>query len=95
MARRGAPSLPIIASGGIRTGIDIAKAIALGANAAGIATPLLKAAINSAGEVENSLQEMLQILKIAMFCTGAADIDELRFSPFLRNLSWRRANCER
>lgn len=80
------PQLPIIASGGIRTGIDVAKAIALGADAAGIAKPLLKAADDSAKAVENHLQEMMEVLKITMFCIGAVDIKKLKMSPFLRKL---------
>jgi len=86
MARRGAPHLPIIASGGIRNGIDVAKAIALGADAAGIATPLLKAAMSSSEAVEQSLREMIEVLRIAMFCTGAADIPRLQYSPNLKKL---------
>jgi isopentenyl-diphosphate delta-isomerase len=84
MARRGAPHLPLIASGGIRTGIDAAKAIALGADACGIAGPLLKAANESLSAVEDYLMELIQELKIAMFCTGAANIDELKYSRSLR-----------
>ncbi len=84
LARRGAPGIPIIASGGIRTGIDVAKAIALGSSAAGIAEPLLKPALVSSREVEESLREIIEVLKITMFCIGAADIEALRKSPFLR-----------
>jgi isopentenyl-diphosphate delta-isomerase len=83
MAQRGAPQLPLIASGGIRTGLDVAKAIALGADAAGIAAPLLKAAGNSAESVTGILQEILQGLRISMFGIGAASINELKGSPFL------------
>lgn len=84
MVRQGAPHLPIIASGGIRTGIDIAKAIALGASAAGVATPLLKAANSSFQEVKNSLMEMVEELRIAMFCVGADSVAELTSSPLLK-----------
>jgi isopentenyl-diphosphate Delta-isomerase len=83
MARKGAPDLPIIASGGIRNGIDVAKAIALGADAAGIALPLLKAANRSAEEAINYLNEITEVLRVAMFCTGAANLKELKFSPGL------------
>jgi isopentenyl-diphosphate delta-isomerase len=84
MARKGASQLPIIASGGIRNGIDVAKAIALGADAAGIAAPLLKAASNSAQAVEDLLREIIETLRIAMFCTGAVNIKKLKLSPLLR-----------
>ena len=84
MARKGAPGLPVIASGGIRTGTDVAKAIALGADACGVAGPLLKAANESFSAVEDYLLELTQELKIAMFCIGASDIDELKYSRFLR-----------
>jgi isopentenyl-diphosphate delta-isomerase len=84
MARRGAPRVSIIASGGVRTGVDVAKAIALGADAAGVAAPLLKAANNSVQEVEEHLKEIIRTLHIAMFCVGAADIGKLKLSPFLR-----------
>jgi isopentenyl-diphosphate Delta-isomerase len=84
MARNGAPTLPVIASGGIKSGIDIAKAIALGADASGIAMPLLKAAANSAAEVESTLKEYIEVLRIAMFCTGAANIDQLKNSRSLK-----------
>ena len=83
MARQGAPGLPLIASGGIRTGLDAAKAIALGADAAGIAAPLLKAVNVSLQEGEELLREIIEVLRIAMFCTGAADIKGLKFSPHL------------
>jgi isopentenyl-diphosphate Delta-isomerase len=83
MARKGAPNIPIIASGGIRSGIDVAKAIALGADAAGIALPLLKAASRSAEEAINYLKEITGSLRAAMFCIGAGNLKELKFSPGL------------
>jgi isopentenyl-diphosphate delta-isomerase len=83
MARCGAPGLTLIASGGLRTGIDVAKAIALGANAAGIAAPLLKAANISSEAVIEYVTEIAESLKITMFCIGASNISELKGSPFL------------
>ena len=86
MARKAAPELPIIASGGIRTGMDAAKAIALSADAIGIAGPLLQAADKSAGDVIDYLKEIIEVLKIVMFCTGADSINNLKCSPFLRKI---------
>ncbi|MBI2958399.1 MAG: type 2 isopentenyl-diphosphate Delta-isomerase [Chloroflexi bacterium] len=84
MVRRAMPGLPLIASGGIRTGLDVAKAIALGADAAGIATPLLKAADESADAATGELLRIIEELRLAMFCTGTARLAELKFSTLLR-----------
>jgi isopentenyl-diphosphate delta-isomerase len=84
MVRRGAPGLTLIASGGIRTGPDVAKAIALGADAAGMATPLLKAANISAESVRAVLRGVIEGLRIAMFCVGASRLNELKGSPWLK-----------
>lgn len=84
MVKRGAPQLTLIASGGIRTGLDVAKAIALGADAAGIAAPLLGAASASAECVRAVLQEVIEVLKITMFCLGTTSLRELKGSPLLR-----------
>lgn len=86
MARRGAAELVLIASGGIRTGVDVAKSIALGARAAGIGTPLLKAANVSQDEVVAVLERIITELRTAMFCIGAATVAELRDSPALRKV---------
>jgi len=74
-ARAAAPSLPIIASGGVRNGVDVARCLALGAGAAGMARPLLVAAQEDrAGEV---LATVIRQLRIATWLVGAAACDEL------------------
>jgi len=87
MARRGSPQTTVIASGGIRNGLDVAKAIALGADAAGIAAPLLKAANSSAETAMAAIQEVIGGLRISMFCIGAGSIGELKNSPLLERKS--------
>ena len=86
MVRRAVPHLPLIASGGIRTGIDAAKAIALGADAVGIAMPLLRAATRSLKSVIRYIEEIEMGLKIAMFCIGAGNIGKLKLTPHLITL---------
>lgn len=84
MACQGAPGTPLVASGGLRTGLDVAKALALGADAAGLASPLLKPATLSAQEVVGRLEEVILGLRIAMFCIGAASLAQLKGTPFLQ-----------
>ena len=86
MARRAAPDVKIIGSGGIRTGIDVAKVIALGADGAGIATPLLAPAAVSADAVAAKLEEIIEELRIAMFCVGARDLRTLTDTPLLQRI---------
>lgn len=70
--------LKIIGSGGVRNGIEIAKAIALGADLVGLALPLLKPAIKSEKAVEEKLLQLIEELKITMFCLGVKNIKELK-----------------
>ncbi len=77
-ARRAAPDLPIIASGGLRDGIDIAKCLALGADCAGLASPFLRAASDSYQAVDALIQELMAQLRIAMLCTASEDIAALK-----------------
>lgn len=83
-AVQGAPHLPIIASGGLRDGIDIAKCIALGALIGGLAGPFLKAADVSVDAVDQLIRELTAQIRIAMLCSGAADVAALQKTPLLK-----------
>lgn len=70
--------LPIVASGGIRSGLDIARALALGATAAGIAGGVLRAAASGRKQAHAELEQLIYELKVAMFLTGSRTVEELR-----------------
>ena len=76
--RRALPGVPLVASGGIRTGMDAAKALALGADAVSVARPLLAPAIESPAAVADWLQRFIDELLICLYGCGAADLAELR-----------------
>jgi isopentenyl-diphosphate delta-isomerase len=78
-----AVKIPVIASGGIRTGIDIAKSIALGAHLAGVALPILAPATVSAKAVKEYIETLILGLKAAMFLVGAANLEELSKAPLV------------
>jgi isopentenyl-diphosphate delta-isomerase len=73
-----APDVPVFASGGIRSGIDAAKAIRLGASLVGMAAPTLGSALETSRAVHDTMTATIQELRIAMFCTGSQDLDALR-----------------
>jgi len=73
--------MPMIASGGIRNGLDIARAIALGADVAGIAKPVLKPAFTSQQKLEAKLEVIREELKAVMFLLGVKNIEELKKIP--------------
>ncbi len=79
--KRVAPPLPILASGGLRDGIDVAKCVALGASVGGMAGPLLKAANASEEKVVEVIHELAREIRIAMFACGAKDIAQLQNTP--------------
>ena len=83
-ARRAVPDLELVASGGIRNGLDIAKAIALGANIAAIGQPLLAPALESPDKVIEFLLGVIHEMKVAMLCVGAADLAALSKAPLIR-----------
>ena len=72
----------VIGSGGVRTGLDIAKLISLGANAAGMAIPFLfSVQKHSTEEVIERIQEIEYQLRLACFLTGSKNISELKRAP--------------
>ena len=74
-----AVDIPVISSGGIRTGLEAAKAIALGADAVGMALPFLKNS-NSQDNLNRFINRFNDSLRLAMFLVGANNIDELKQS---------------
>jgi len=78
VCRRELPQHWLVASGGIRNGIEIAKSLALGAHVAALALPLLKAAEGSEDEAIRVIQRLIAELKTAMFVVGVSSVDELR-----------------
>jgi isopentenyl-diphosphate delta-isomerase len=81
--RRAAPQVRVIASGGLRDGVDVAKCVALGAGLGGMAGPFLKAAALSTEAVTETIGELARELRIAMFAAGAGTIADLQATPLL------------
>jgi isopentenyl-diphosphate delta-isomerase len=65
------PDFPVIASGGLRSGIDCAKAFLLGANFCGLALPFLKAAKKGPENLRQEMSILIESLRIACFVTGS------------------------
>jgi isopentenyl-diphosphate delta-isomerase len=76
-------SIPVIASGGIRTGVDVAKALALGSSLTSLSQPILQAAVKGVEETKELLTMLMEELKNTMFLVGADSIKALQEKPIV------------
>jgi isopentenyl-diphosphate delta-isomerase len=76
--RRELPGMPLMASGGVRSGMDAAKALALGADVVAMARPLLAPAIESTDAVVDVLGGIIEELRVCLHGCGAANLEKLR-----------------
>jgi len=84
-------NVPVIASGGVRTGSDVAKALALDAALAGFAAPVLGPSLKDGEEVRRRLELVIRQLRTVMFLVGASSIDKLKNVPVIvtgRTAEW-------
>jgi isopentenyl-diphosphate delta-isomerase len=82
--RAALPETPVIASGGLRSGMDLAKSLALGADLGGMAGQFLRAADISAQAVAELAGEMADVLRAVMFCLGITNVHSLKGTSALR-----------
>ena len=75
--------LAVISSGGIRTGVEIVKSIALGAQVGGIAKPFLEKAIEGKDALAEHVDNIIREIQVAMFLVGAKNLDDLTHIPVL------------
>ena len=81
--RAACPKTPLIASGGLRDGIDAARAIRLGADMTAFAAGVLDAAVAGEAAVRERLEILIAQLRIACFCTGSRNLKELRTAELI------------
>ncbi len=87
-------SIPVIASGGLRQGTDVTKALALGASLASVAFPILQPATKSSEEVKKVLQFLIGEVRNSMFLVGADSVQKLQKVPVVltgKTADWLRA----
>ena len=85
--RQVAPNIPLIASGGLRQGLEVAKAIALGADLAGLAMPFLRAAAESESTLHALAEVLIAEITTVLFCTGNANLQQLKQSQTLQRVA--------
>jgi isopentenyl-diphosphate delta-isomerase len=89
MVKEVTPQTIIFASGGIRTGIDIAKSIALGASLGGMAGPFLKTAVHSVGKTVELIEAVSKEIRICMFAAGIPDISSLQRASLIEYKAYK------
>lgn len=83
--------IPVIGSGGIRCGVDIAKSLALGASLTSLSQPILQSAVLGVRETVDTLSLLIEELRNVMFLVGASSIAQLRKAPIVvtgKTLEW-------
>lgn len=85
LACQGLKGMELWASGGIRSGLEGAKCIALGAQKVGFAKPALAAALEGEAALGEWMDQMDFELKVALFCTGSKNPEDLR-----KGKKWRK-----
>jgi isopentenyl-diphosphate delta-isomerase len=83
LVEAGVAGVPLIATGGVRTGLDAARALALGATLVGVGFPMLQAASQGDDAVTDFITGFLRELRVAMHLTGAGDLGALRGVPVI------------
>jgi len=84
MIQESVPEMIVIASGGLRSGIDIAKCIALGSRLGGMASPFLKSAAVSLDATIETIKSYQHEIQVCMFAAGVASLDHLRQITLLK-----------
>ena len=83
MVRKQSEQIGLIASGGLRNGLDIARSLRLGANMTAVAQPFLEPALNSSEAVIEKIDILSEQLRRAMFLTGSRDLKQLQGAPLI------------
>ena len=84
--RKISPQLKLVASGGLRNGLDMAKAVGLGADYVSCAKPFLKAAMTSPEAVVTLIRRFKREMAVALFASGAANLAQMKaLPPFLES----------
>jgi isopentenyl-diphosphate delta-isomerase len=86
-------NIPVIASGGIRNGVDMAKSLILGSSLTSLSQPVLRTAAKGSRETRDTLSLLMDELRNVMFLTGAASIEALHNAPVVvvgRTADWLR-----